>query len=120
MVTCVCVGTRIITPPNSQVKKLNENATFHCVTEAPAKWWVNDTSINPISSAPVPDFLSERGFDVTFSQNQNQYNITLTVLASAQNNNTNITCQLSSSPHESSHSVMLTVIGMYNYSCTVI
>ena len=103
------------------MKKLNENATFHCVTEAPAKWWVNDTSINPISSAPVPDFLSERGLDVTSSLIQkNQYAITLIVLASAQNNNTNITCQLSSSPHESSHNVMLTVIGTYNYSCIVI
>ena len=108
-------ASKILVEPQSQTVLLNENATFQCNADSPAKWKINNEVFDPVDG--FPPHLSDRGFksNVTYEHAQGVFNITLIVLGLPLNNNTEIQCliQTDSTPLTSAL-VTLLVIGIYN------
>ena len=88
----------ILVGPQSQTVLLNENATFQCNADSPAKWKINNEVFNPINE--IPPHLSERGFKSNHTRQEEEeediqvFKITLIVLGLPINNNTVIQCQI--------------------------
>ena len=82
--------TGIVVPPKSVYGALNRTVTFTCTAVAQEIEW-------EVNGQPIDNVLTSRGFDdssplITLNATQNLRTRKLTVLASANNNNTDISC----------------------------
>ena len=82
--------TGIVVPPKSVFGALNRTVNFTCTAVTQEIEW-------KVNGRPVDSVLVSRGFDdssplITLNATQNLRTRKLTVLASAYNNNTNISC----------------------------
>ena len=82
--------TGIVVPPKSVYGALNRTVNFTCTAVAQEIEW-------EVNGQPIDSVLTSRGFDdssplITLNATQNLRTRKLPVLASANNNNTNISC----------------------------
>ena len=91
----------ILEGPDSQKLPIGANATFHCSAQGDDIYWeINDEVINED--------------DPYYDHSTCTYNITTSIVALPQNNNTNIICVLHSDGYNSaSPTAILTVMGTY-------
>lgn len=107
------VGAEILVQPSSKVVPVGVNATFFCSAQliqgnngVRATWFINGNIQNTYSS--------NSNFDFKESVSNVFHNLSLTVLASAENNKTVIRCKITSPEIVSSNEATLKIFsGMY-------
>ena len=104
---------------------LNDTAVFFCNTTQPAKWVIDDGTSNmtiyPSNDKPVPQELSDRGFESESTYYEpSEFINKLFVLGSMQNNQTIINCRLKIDHTQLVESFIMTVIGIITLSYIIL
>ena len=99
----------ILLAPESQRVPLGDNATFFCRTYGITSWTANTTRI-PANGERETE-LTDKGFSASDVQNGQFHNTTLTVEATVENNNTEISCTAFLDGTVSSLPVLLFIYG---------
>ena len=113
----------ILVSPESQAVPLGTNATFFCSGRGSTTNWIINITVVGFSNRAT---FIERGFvfqkervHTSGDDTQNINNLTMTVLATIENNNTMIKCLSSADGTVTSDVVNLTVIGKLNMSMLI-
>ena len=109
-ISLICTDAVILEGPRNHTAPIETIVTFHCLAEGErAIWQINNTAI--FHQEDITDF---NGFTpiVTSNGDSSTFNLTMTVNALPENNNTRIICVVYARDYFSSSPGSLTVIGM--------